>query len=291
MPNDPRTPTRLLPMTRAVFATGFALTAGTGAGLVAAPTRTADFWAWTIGAPLSAAFLGAMFAGAAVSLALGVRARFWRDARALALAAFLFTSLALAATAREPGPFAFADGGVTGLVAWVWLAVYVALPPLVLVAFARQELRGGRDEYEPELPALVATRVALGGAGALLAALGAGLFAPSESLAAWWPWPLPALPAMVVGGWVCAYGASFVWFAVREREWRRVRIGAVGVAVALVLNIGSALRFRDDFDGAGARAAYLVALVATLALLAGAAAAEERRLRRSGPRHRGMGGA
>jgi hypothetical protein len=48
---------------------GICLTIGTGIGLVALPDRTADYWAWTIKAPLSAAFFGAGYIGAAISFA------------------------------------------------------------------------------------------------------------------------------------------------------------------------------------------------------------------------------
>ena len=122
-----------------MFVAGVCLTAGTGIGLYAVPDRTADYWAWTIKAPLSAAFFGAGYIGAALSLALAARAREWERARVVAVAALTLTSLALVATLRHLDTFAFGDGGLPEAVAWTWLAVYVALPPLVLTAFVLQE--------------------------------------------------------------------------------------------------------------------------------------------------------
>jgi hypothetical protein len=84
----------VLPFKRLVFVVGVCLTAGTGVGLFAVPDRTADFLAWTIKAPLSAALFGAGYITAAVSLALAARERHWERARIVAVAAFSLTSLA-----------------------------------------------------------------------------------------------------------------------------------------------------------------------------------------------------
>src|SRR3954462_14718125 len=138
---DPATP--VLPFTRGVFVLGVLLTAGTGIGLFLVPTRTSAYWAWTIASPLTASFFGAGYVGAAVALGLAARDGTWRTTRAVAIAALVLTSLALLATALNTGPFAFHTGGLTEAVAWIWLAVYVALPPLLATAFVLEERRRG----------------------------------------------------------------------------------------------------------------------------------------------------
>src|ERR1700678_633089 len=70
---------------RAVFLLGACLTTGTGIGLFAVPGRTAEYWAWTIKAPLSAAFFGAGYIGAAIALWAALREREWRRARIVAV--------------------------------------------------------------------------------------------------------------------------------------------------------------------------------------------------------------
>jgi hypothetical protein len=269
----------VLPFTRFVFVVGVCLTAGTGVGLFAVPDRTADYWAWTIKAPLSAALFGAGYITAAVSLALAARERVWERARIVAVAAFTLTSLALLATLVSREPFAFGEGGLRELVAWVWLAVYVALPPLVLVAFVRQERVAGRPP--PQRPARHVTRVLLGALGLLFAVLGVLLVAEWRELADRWPWPLPALPARVVGAWLATYAASLLWFAVRDYEWARARIVALPGLILVLLNLVAALRFHDDFHGTAATTLY----IAGLAALAGAViAAEVLEVRRAGDR-------
>ncbi len=274
--------TPVLPFTRAVFVLGVSLTAGTGVALFAVPDRTADYWAWTIKAAPSAAFFGAGYLGAAASLALAARTREWQRARVIAVAALTLTALALLATLLNLEPFAFGDGGLREAVAWTWLAVYIALPPLALAAFLIQERSGGSREYGVELPAAGVTRLALGGAGALLGAVGVGLLADWTWLAEQWPWPLPALPAAVVGAWLCTYAAGFLWFALRERDWRRIRIGVLPAAIAVALDLVAIGRFWDSFDGGPATAVYIAFLGALLIAVGGAALVEERRLRSAG---------
>jgi uncharacterized integral membrane protein len=271
--------TAVLPFTRGVFVLGFSLTIGTGIGLYAVPGRTADYWAWTIKAPLSAAFFGAAYIGAAITLVLAARTRAWREARIVTVLAFTLTSLALLETLRDLGPFAFGAGGLVELVAWVWLAVYVALPPLVLAAFVLQEKKAA-DSDPLELPALTATRVALGAVGVGCAVIGLMLLPPWGALTSRWPWPLPALPATIMGAWFCAFAAGMFWFAIRERTWVRGRIALVPMAVPVALDLVAAGRLHSGLGGGAATAVYLGSHVAVLAVIGSAAAVEERRLRR-----------
>jgi hypothetical protein len=280
MQSPSRDSTPVLPFSRAVFVLGVCLTAGTGVGLSAVPDRTADYWAWTIKAPLTAAFFGAGYIAAALSLAFAARARSWQQARVVAVAALTLTTLALLATLLDTEPFAFGEGGLPEVVAWIWLGVYIALPPLVLAVFVMQERAGGAHEYASATPALAITRLVFGAAGLALGVVGVLLLADWRWLAERWPWPLPALPATVVGAWLCTYAACFLWFAVRERDWRRVRIIALPALLMLVLDLVAAGRFWDDLGGVAATALYLAALGLLIAAIAGAAIVEELRLRR-----------
>jgi hypothetical protein len=271
--------TPVLPFTRGVFVVGVCLTVGTGIGLFALPDRTADYWAWTIKAPLTAAFFGAGYVGAGTSFALAFRTREWQRTRAVLLAALTLTSLALLATLRHLDTFAFGEGGLHEAVAWIWLAVYIALPPLVLAAFVLQERAGGSREYGTALPALGATRLTLGGVALALGVLGVGLLVEWPAITERWPWPLPSLPASVLGGWLCTYAVAFGWFAARERDWSRVRIGVAPAMLSFALDLIAAARFRNDFGATAETATYLACLAGLLAVLGAASYVEERRLR------------
>src|SRR5207253_8113408 len=54
----------------------------------------------------------------------------------------------------------------------------------------------------------------------------------------------------------CTYAAGLLWFAVRERDWSRSRIGVAAGAIASVLVLVAAIRLRDDFEGGAATALY-----------------------------------
>lgn len=274
--------TPVLRQTQLLFVLATVLTAGAGLALLLFPGRTDDFWAWPIAAPPTAAFIGAGYFGAAVSLALAAREQAWANARLIAVLALTLTTVSLLVTLRDLSPFEFENGGVEGVLAWAWLAVYVTLPPLVLAAVVRQERAGGRGEYGAE-PARSAIRFGLGAAGVLVAGYGIGLLLDWNALASRWPWPLTRLTAGLVGVWLLIYAVGFLWFALRERSWRRMRIGAIGLVVTILLHVVSAARLWDDLDGGTAAGVYLAALVALLAAIAAAWAGEEKVRRESPP--------
>ena len=268
--------TPVLRLTRAVFVLATLLTGGAGLALVAFPGRTDDYWAWTIAAAPTAAFLGAGYVGAAVSLGLAARERAWPNARLIAVLALTLTTLTLLVTLRDLEPFALEAAGVTGVFAWTWLAVYVLLPPLALTAFVLQERAGGRHDYDAAA-ARPGARLGLGLAGILLAAVGVGLLLDWNAIEQRWPWPLTRLTAGIVGAWLCTYAAGFLWFTLRERSWRRMRVGAVGLVVTILLHAVSAARLWEDFDGDASSIVYVASLAALLAAIAAAAVAEQRR--------------
>ena len=263
----------VLPLTRAVFVLGVCLTAGTGLALSLLPDRTGDYWAWTIAASPSAAFFGAGYVGAAVALALAARGRAWQNVRLVVVLALTLTSLALLVTLLHPGPFAF-EGGDTQPVAWIWLAVYAALPPLLALTLHRQERAGGRHEYGGLPAAAAATRAGAGVVGAGLGALGLAYVAGWDTAQSWWPWPLTPLTAGVLGAWLLTFAVGLLWFALRDPSWARAWIGAVALAVTAGLDLVAAVRLRDDLDG-GVSALVYVAVLAALLVGVGLAARAE----------------
>jgi hypothetical protein len=267
--------------TRAVFVVGALVTAGAAAALFSLPARTDDYWAWPIAAAPTAAFLGAGYAGASVSLVLAAREQAWPHARVIAVLALALTTLMLLVTLRDLDPFAFDAGGTTGVVAWTWLLVYAALPPLVLAVFLRQERAGGRHEYGVAAARKV-TRVGLGVIGVVLGAGGAALLLDWQALVERWPWPLTRLTAGTVGAWLCTYALGLLWFALRDPAWRRMRVGFAGLTVTLLLDLVAAVRLRDELGGGASTSVYVVGLLALLAAIAAAGVAETGARRGSG---------
>jgi hypothetical protein len=263
-------------LTRTVLAVGTALTAGTGVGLWLLARETADYWAWTIGAPPSAAFLGAGFAGAAVSLVLALRSRRGACARPVLVSAVTFTTLALAITLRHVHELKLGEGAaLPRSVAWVWLVVYVALPPFALASLAL-ELRGG--EREPRaLPLLAGERIALGALGGALGVLALPLVAEQQDTLDVWPWPLSPLAGALVGAWLLSAATALTWVSLYERDWERARPSAAGAAAFGVLLLAATARFHADFDSAAGATAYVCAVTAALLVLGAVAASAEHR--------------
>ena len=83
-------------------------------------------------------------------------------------------------------------------------------------------------------------------------------------LVARWPWPLPSLPARVVGAWLCTYASALLWFALRERSWG---LGVVSAVVALFLDIGAAARYSSDLDHDASTVVYLAGVSGLLVIL------------------------
>ncbi len=273
---------RLRPTTRFVLCLGVALTIGTGVGLWLLPSKTESYWAWVIRAPLSAAFLGAGYASAAASLGLALRFGRWTLARSSVVSALVLTTVAFVATARHGDTFLLGRGDpLPRAVAWVWLVVYLALPPLAAVAFLLQELGARAGDVERSLPLARASIAALALAGAAVAVPAVLLLAGWEPLLTAWPWPLAPLPDELIGGWLLTAAVTLCWAATRERDWARTRASAAGAAVFVILLLLAAVRLRSGFEHGIAVAIYVASLVGFLALLAAVAVAEEQRARRA----------
>ncbi|MEZ5099946.1 MAG: hypothetical protein R3C15_09160 [Thermoleophilia bacterium] len=259
---------------RALLLAGLGLTAATGVGLWGWPRDVGPSFAWPIAAPLTAAWMGAWYVTAAVSLLAGFREPRWARTRIVLVVALTLTSTSLIATARFLDEFALGQGAtIARLIAWTWLLVYALLPPAVLAVIVAHERRGGRAEWraisEPLLPA---TRVLLGALALAGLVSGIWLSAAPGALASHWPWRLGELPASVVGTWLLTLAVGSAW-ALAERDWARARIALVPAAVGLVLNLVALARFPGELrDGvsiglyAGALAALLVGLLAVAAL-------------------------
>ncbi len=258
---------------RALVIVGLAVTVGTGAGLFLAPSSAGESFAWTIRVAPTAAFIGAGYlAGAALGLALVLRDGTWPRSRIVLVTAFVLVTTNLIATLRFSDDFHLASGSSRQMAtAWIWLVIYVSLPPAVLAVFVAHERHGGRAMWVVEQPLRRAVKVAFAITAAVLAFVGLWLFlAPEGELAQSWPWHLTPVSAAIVATWPLTFAATFAW-AVCERDWRRVRIAIVpGIAIALC-DLFSAARLEDDLTGSTTSIVlYVSGLVGLVAVLGGA---------------------
>jgi hypothetical protein len=125
---------------------------------------------------------------------------------------------------------------------------------------------------------LRSTQLLLGGAAIVLGVIGFALLVDWSWLSARWPWPLTPLTAGLVGTWVLTYAVGFLWCTRRERDWRRMRIAVLPVVAALALDLVSAARLRDHFDGGAPTALYVAGIGMLIVTTVGVAYVEEGRL-------------
>jgi hypothetical protein len=271
------TPVR--PLTRAVLVVAVALVALAGLQVYLLAARTGDYFAWTIKAPLSAAFLGAGYLSSLPSFAVALVSREWARIRVLLVMALVFTTVSLVATLRHFSAFHIGDGpALAQVAAWGWLAVYAVIPPALAVALVDQEGAGGRREYEVRAPVIPLMRIVLLAHALPLTVLGLWLTLRPGRLADSWPWPLPDLPAAAIGAWLLGT-ATGAWWSLRDREWRRLRIAVPAFLLFPLLLLFAALRYRDRLDGDASTAVYVSALVVSLLAVVVAVWRQERLLR------------
>lgn len=237
---------------------GFVLIAGVQ--LFGFPGRTDEFFAWTIGSEMSAAFLGSFYLVAAV-LALGsARQETWARARLGVPGVLAFVWLTLLATLLHLDLFHLDHGPATAQVAaWVWLVIYVIEPPLLGIAFWLQLRAPGQDPARPG-PLPRPFRGFLLVQAAAVAALGTVLFVFPLDVAEIWPWQLTALTGRAVAAWLIALGgllAAIAW----EDERSRIRLGIFAIAALVLLQLTTLARFGDELDfSTASTAVYLISL-------------------------------
>jgi hypothetical protein len=221
---------------------------------------TERLFAWPINPPLTAAFLGANYWAAFFLALLSARERIWGRARITYAVSLVFTSLTLLATLLHLDKFQF--GNVNG---WLWLIVYIAVPPTLVFLLPRQlRLPGREPPRTAPLERWLLPVVTLQGLVVLV--IGVALWVDPSSADSLWPWSLTPLTADAVGAWLLALAtglAATLW----ERDWARIRVATPTYVAMPVLQFVALARFSDsvNWDGAGVWC-YLAFLVSILLL-------------------------
>jgi hypothetical protein len=219
--------------------------------------ETATRFAWTIKPPLTAAFMGAGYSASAALVFLAARERLWANARIAIPAALVFQILTLAATLVHFDRF-HKDRVIT----WAWLAIYAAVPALLLV-FTLRQLRKDGGEPPRERPAPPWARGVLVFQGLVMLTLGLALFAAPQTVDVLWPWSLTPLTGRIVGAWLVGLGVAAIHGA-WEGDWIRLLPGAASYVVFGVLQLVNVARYPHTFDWGEAQSWLYVLFVATL---------------------------
>lgn len=241
----------------------FVLVAGLQLWLFSA--RTDEIFAWTIASQMSAAFIGSFYWAAAVLALMSARQETWSRARLGVPGVLVFVWLTLLATLLHLDLFHLATRQFTATgAAWAWLVIYVAEPPLLLLAYVLQlRAAGGNPPRLDPLPR--GYRVLLAGTGAVLLVLGAGLFLVPLDIGAAWPWQLTELTGRAIGAWLVAVAGllAAMWW---ENDCSRIRLGTYLLVTFPVLAGIAIARYATELDWSTFGAPVLLAgLAAVLA--------------------------
>jgi hypothetical protein len=245
---------------RRFYCVAMVLVASVGVFSFVLSESTARLFAWPIKPPLTAAFLGANYWAAFFLAFFSARERVWGRARITYAVSIVFTSLTLLATLlhRDKIQFDNANG-------WLWLVVYLVVPPWLLVLLPLQ-LREPGHEPARTMPLEWWLFPVMGVQAAVVLVIGAALWVAPSRAGSLWPWPLTPLTARAVGAWLLALAAGLA-VSMWERARLRVRVAVVTYAAMPLLQLVALARFSGtpNWDGAGAWL-YVVFLLSILFL-------------------------
>jgi hypothetical protein len=207
-----------------------ALTFFAGTQLFVLSDHTDQFFSWTIANPMSAAFIGAGFWGAAVVVFWCARQRTWARGRVVVPTVAVVATMLMVGTLQNLEAF-------HGLLGLAWIEVYSIFPPILAAVTIMQLAVPGSDPHSgARLPAALRLTLALQAVVAIVA--GALLFASSPSLAEdLWAWPLTDLTSKAVGTWLVGTGLTCAVVALLDD-----RAALPGWALAQ-LTLGAAVLF------------------------------------------------
>jgi hypothetical protein len=209
--------------------------------------HTDSYFAWTIQPPLTAAFLGASYFSSFLLEFLASRETEWAKGRIAVPAIFVFTTLTLIATLLHADRFHFnSPESIARFAAWFWLAIYAIVPPAMLAIWIRQRLIQGEDSHR-SLPLPAVMRIVLATQSIIMLAVGVGLFALPDPVAAFWPWKLTALTSRAIGAWLIGIGIVAL-HSVVENDFARVKAGLVSCLSLGLLQLIALVRYPANAD-------------------------------------------
>ncbi len=230
----------VIPAMRWLLLVAGLLVLGAGNSLFLFSSQTDEYFAWTIGNPLTAAFLGAAFWASCALEILSARERVWSRARLAVPAVLIFTILTAIATMIHRDIFH------DNWIAWAWIGIYLIVPPVFMIVLGMQLQEPGVDEPRQfPLPDWLRVMSVIQGI-VLLGAGSALMIAPLDAMRIW-PWPLTELTSRAIGAWLIGLGVIALQ-AAWENDFLRIRSGAIAALLLAVLQSLALIRYPDTFD-------------------------------------------
>lgn len=230
----------LTPQMRTWLAANGVIVLLAGMQLFVLADQTERFFAWTINPSLTAAFLGAGYFASLPLVYLSSRKPYWVQARTGVFGILIFTLVTLGVTLLHLERFHL-DSAIWSAraAAWVWLVVYVAVPPLMLALIVWQLRQPGQNLARgTSLPGWL--RSGFAAQGVVMFVYGALMLLVPNLVP--WPWTLTALTSRAVGAWLVGIGivaAQCSW----ENDWGRVQVALQSYALLALLQLAALVRY------------------------------------------------
>lgn len=238
-------------------------------------TETAEYFAWTIDPPLTAATLGACYWAAGLAEFNSARARNWTEGRVAVLGVLAFTTLTNLPTLQNMSAYNFDK-----MQAYVWIATYLAVPPLMGWMWYQQRKIPGIDPPKTApLPLFLVAALAL--IAVSFIGYGLALMIWPEAAGAFWPWNLNPKDSLYkqftepyMGCWLVGLGLVAAQ-AAREGDFRRCRPVFGPLFLLGLLQAGAVWRYGEVLHDGLPAAIWIggisfVTLVSGLGMLLGA---------------------
>ncbi len=237
----------VLPAIRAIFVLAAILASIAGVQLYILTEHTDRFFAWTIGNPLSAAFIGADFWTGTILLLFAMREEYWANIRIAVAAVATFAPMMLLTTLLHLDPFHFHSAGLSPRVAaWAWIIVYAVVPFLVAVIFILQLRAPGVDPpADVPVPRWIVGLIGINASVSLV--VGLALMLIPTRLFSIWPWQLTTLTAQAIGSGLLSIAIASLWF-IRENSWTRGRVGTVPYTLVGLLQLIALARYNSHVE-------------------------------------------
>ena len=170
--------------------------------------QTETYFAWTFASPLPAAFMGAGYWAAMLHAYSGVSTNNWSYVRTSMAGALTATAMLSITTFLHFDKFHLNSPlFITRFVTWVWIAVYVVVPPILAIAWMIQSRSlGAIAKGQNPLPSWMRGGFLLLSVFTLLS--GVSLFLAPEAMNSLWPWEVTPLAARAISSWLTAFGVA-----------------------------------------------------------------------------------
>ena len=225
------------------IASGLVLTMGIILYVLSDYTET--YFAWTIGIPLTAAFLGAGYLASFLLEFLAARELIWSRGRIAVPAVLLFTSLTFIISLIHLDKFHLdSNSSLTLSITWAWLLVY-AFVPIIMSGILIQQIRvKGINPANLNMSLPLWFRLVMGTQAVIMLVLGLGLLLIPEFFAPLWAWNLTPLTGRAIGAWFVGLGVAATQ-SIIENNWLRLRPAMIAYMFYGFLQMLNLLRYPD----------------------------------------------